>query len=77
MRGDDGERGEHVSVVAQAPRCSSRVITEHRSRGVSVEVVSARVNVTPEVVEKHYDERSAEEKRAQRRGALGEKFGGV
>lgn len=51
-------------------------ITEHRSRGVNVEVVSERVNATPEVIEKHYDERSVEEKREQRREALGEEFEG-
>ena len=38
----------------------------------SVEVVSERCNVSPGIIDKHYDVRSAEEKMRQRRQVLDE-----
>lgn len=45
-------------------------ITYHLNAGVPKEVVSDRMNVSDEVLEKHYDERTAGERRGQRRGYL-------
>jgi len=45
-------------------------ITYHLNAGVPKEVVSDRMNVSDEVLEKHYDERTAGERRGQRRSYL-------
>lgn len=45
-------------------------ITHMRSLGIPAEVVSERVNATEEVIEKHYDKRTAQTRRAQRRDHL-------
>ena len=50
-------------------------ITEMLRQGVSKELLSDRCDVSEEVLEKHYDERTTEEKRKHRRKELEEKGG--
>ena len=50
-------------------------ITEMLRQGVSKELLSDRCDVSEEVLEKHYDERTPEEKRKHRRKELEEKGG--
>jgi integrase len=47
-------------------------ITRLLNAGVSVEVVSDRCNVSPVVIDEHYDVRSEDEKMQQRQKALNE-----
>lgn len=72
---DDCEATEH----RQASKCPSSVsphairrgsITDHLNAGVPKEVVSDRMNVSDEVLEKHYDARTAGERRDQRQDYL-------
>ena len=65
----------------QASSCPSSVtphpirrgyITYLLQAGVPVEVVSDRCNVSPKVIEMHYDVRSEEDKMRQRREVLDE-----
>jgi hypothetical protein len=46
-----------------------------QKEGVSVEVVSDRCNVSPVVIDEHYDVRTAEEKMQQREALLPEALG--
>jgi len=47
-------------------------ITDHRNRGITAELVSDRVDATPEVIEEHYDERTNREKMRVRRRLIKE-----
>lgn len=62
------------SVSPHAVRRGS--IMHHRNSGVDIRVVSDRVNATDDVIEKHYDRRTEEQKRDQRRRHLAEKIDG-
>ncbi|WP_135304523.1 tyrosine-type recombinase/integrase [Haloarcula amylovorans] len=54
-----------------APHAIRRgAITYHLNSGVPKEIVSDRMNVSDEVLEKHYDERTAGERRSQRQSYL-------
>jgi len=66
-------------VTRSASKCPSSVsphairrgaITYHLNQDVSKEIVSDRMNVSDEVLEKHYDERTAGERRNQRKSYL-------
>lgn len=48
-------------------------ITDHLSRGVSAEVVSGRMNVSIDILYRHYDARKPDEKMAVRRREIEEK----
>lgn len=75
----DTEECDAVTDLDQASKCPSSV-TPHPIRrgyntrllkaGVSVEVVSDRCNVSPVVIDEHYDVRSEGEKMQQRQEAL-------
>lgn len=56
---------------ARSPHAWRRgAITHHLTEDVPIEVVSDRMNVSPDVLEAHYDRRSEEVKVEQRRGYL-------
>ena len=66
-------------VYDQAFNCPSSVgphalrrggITHHLNSEVPKDVVSDRANVTPDVLDEHYDRRNQREKMEQRRGFL-------
>jgi integrase len=66
----------------QRPKCpSSRgchalrrgSITDHRNRGIPAELVSDRVDATPEVIDQHYDKRTERERMRVRRRLVEER----
>jgi integrase len=48
-------------------------ITDHRNRGIPAELVSDRVDATPEVIEEHYDKRTERERMRVRRRLMEER----
>ena len=75
----DPDECEAANNEARAARCPSSVtphpirrgyITQLLRAGVPVEVVSDRCNVSPTVIDQHYDVRSKEDKMKQRQEAL-------
>ena len=75
----DRDECEAANNEARAARCPSSVtphpirrgyITQLLRAGVPVEVVSDRCNVSPTVIDQHYDVRSKEDKMKQRQEAL-------
>jgi integrase len=82
----DPEECEAPSDVSRASGCPSSVtphpirrgyITHLLQSGVHVQVVSDRCNVTPGVIDQHYDVRSEEDKMRQRRQVLTEAQSGT
>jgi integrase len=82
----DPEECEAASDVSRASGCPSSVtphpirrgyITHLLQSGVHVQVVSDRCNVTPGVIDQHYDVRSEEDKMRQRRQVLTEAQSGT
>ena len=80
---DDREPDECEAAIDldQASKCPASVtahpirrgyITNLLGAGVPIEVVSERCNVSPGVIEEHYDVRSASEKMRQRQEVLRE-----
>lgn len=72
---DDCEAANYVDASKCPESVSSHAvrrgaITHHLQSDVPVEVVAARANVGPEVLEKHYDRRSEKSKMEQRRKFL-------
>lgn len=60
----------HVSKCPSSCGCHALrrgSITDHRNRGIPAELVSDRVDATPEVIDQHYDKRTAREKMRVRR----------
>lgn len=56
---------------SRSPHAARRgAIMHHRDAGVRVRVLSDRVNATGDVIEKHYDRRTEEQRREQRRDHL-------
>ncbi|WP_254535356.1 tyrosine-type recombinase/integrase [Halomarina litorea] len=65
------EKAPSVCPSSRSPHAWRRgAITHHLTEDVPVEVVSDRMNVSPDVLEAHYDRRSEEVKVEQRRGYL-------
>lgn len=81
----DPDECDAANEIDQASKCPSSVtphpirrgyITRLLKRGVSVEVVSDRCNVSPVVIDEHYDVRTEEEKMQQRQEVLREAIDG-
>ena len=77
----DSDECDAANDLNQASKCPSSVtphpirrgyITRLLKEGVSVEVVSDRCNVSPVVIDEHYDVRTEEEKMQQREAVLRE-----
>ncbi|WP_202594305.1 tyrosine-type recombinase/integrase [Halapricum salinum] len=75
---DDCEAAQSVNQAAKCPSSRSPhalrhgYISEARRRGVPLEVLTDRVDVTPEVIQEVYDESTPEERREVRRDILEE-----
>ena len=76
-----GLRSKSKTAIDRASKCPSSVtphpirrgyITDLLRSGVPVEVVSDRCNVSPAIIEQHYDVRSEEDKMLQRQRILDE-----
>lgn len=81
----DPDDCEAANDEARAARCPSSVtphpirrgyITQLLRAGVPVEIVSDRYNVSPTIIDQHYDVRSEEDKMQQRQEVLGDIEGG-
>jgi len=81
----DPDECDAANDLDQASKCPSSVtphpirrgyITRLLKTGISVEVVSGRCNVSPVVIDKHYDVRTEEEKMRQRQEILREAIDG-
>lgn len=73
---DDCEAADNIDTASKCPSAAPPYATRHghitmlRRQGVPIEIISDRCDVSPEIIKKHYDERSEKEKRERRRKIL-------
>jgi integrase len=73
---DTCEAANNMDTASKCPSAAPPYATRHghittlRRQGVPIEIISDRCDVSPEIIKKHYDERSEKEKRERRRKIL-------